>query len=74
MDVDRYGRLVMLCYAGKLDIAAALVRDGMALAYQQYSKLYIQDETLPKKLRRACGVAHLLSHGHGDAPNKYMHK
>ena len=51
MDVDRYGRLVMRCYAGKIDIAAALVRDGMALAYQQYSKLYIQDKTTAKKTR-----------------------
>ncbi|MDC1383447.1 thermonuclease family protein [Candidatus Puniceispirillum sp.] len=51
MDVDRYGRLVMRCDAGKTDIATALVRDGMALAYQQYSKLYIQDEITAKKAR-----------------------
>lgn len=51
MDVDRYRRLVMRCYAGKIDIAAALVRSGLALAYQQYSKLYIQDETAARKAR-----------------------
>ena len=41
MDVDHYGHLVMRCYANKIDIAAALVRAGLALAYQQYSKIYI---------------------------------
>ena len=44
MDVDRYSRLVMRCYAGKIDIAAALVREGLALAYRQYSLLYTNDE------------------------------
>ena len=48
MDLDRYGRLVMRCYAGKIDIADSLVRAGMAIAYQQYSKFYIQDETPAK--------------------------
>tara|TARA_B100000575_G_C22766336_1_gene455612 strand:+ start:90 stop:632 length:543 start_codon:yes stop_codon:yes gene_type:complete len=44
MDVDRYARLVMRCYAGKTDVAEALVKAGLALAYRQYSKLYINDE------------------------------
>ena len=51
IDVDRYSRLVMRCYAGKTDVAAALVREGLALAYQQYSKLYSKDENAAKITR-----------------------
>lgn len=48
IDVDRYGRLLMRCYAGKTDVAAALVRAGLALAYRQYSVLYVNDENAAK--------------------------
>jgi len=48
MDVDRYSRLVMRCYAGKTDVAAELVRQGLALAYRQYSLLYSKDENAAK--------------------------
>jgi len=48
MDVDRYSRLVMRCFAGKTDVAAALVRKGLALAYRQYSMLYSKDENAAK--------------------------
>ncbi len=48
IDVDRYSRLVMRCYAGNTDVAAALVREGLALAYRQYSSLYIKDENFAK--------------------------
>lgn len=48
MDVDRYSRLVMRCYAGGKDVAATLVRKGLALAYRQYSTLYSKDENAAK--------------------------
>ena len=48
MDVDRYSRLVMRCYAGGKDVAAKLVREGLALAYRQYSTLYSKDENAAK--------------------------
>ena len=51
MDVDHYSRLVMRCYAGKTDIAAALVREGLALAYRQYSLLYSKDENAAKIIK-----------------------
>ena len=47
-DIDRYGRLVMQCYAGKTDVGAALVRAGLALAYRQYSTFYSRDEDVAK--------------------------
>ena len=48
IDVDRYSRLVMRCYAGEKDVAATLVREGLALAYRQYSTLYSKDENAAK--------------------------
>ncbi len=48
MDIDFYGRLVMRCYAGEIDIAGALVRAGMALAYRKYSSVYGDDENTAK--------------------------
>ena len=44
IDVDRYGRLVMRCLAGDTDIAEALVKRGLAVAYRRYSKDYIGAE------------------------------
>ena len=46
--VDRFGRLVMRCFAGRIDIASALVRAGLALAYRQYSSAYVQDEDIAR--------------------------
>ena len=43
-DVDRYGRLVMQCFQGTVDIGAAMVRSGHALAYRSFSELYVADE------------------------------
>jgi endonuclease YncB( thermonuclease family) len=48
IDVDRYGRVVMRCFAGKTDLGAALVRAGLALAYRQYSASYSADEDSAK--------------------------
>ncbi|MEK9710584.1 MAG: thermonuclease family protein [Alphaproteobacteria bacterium] len=47
-DVDRYGRLVMQCFIGSTDIGAAMVRSGHAVAYRQFSDLYIADEEQAK--------------------------
>jgi endonuclease YncB( thermonuclease family) len=48
IDVDRYGRVLMRCFAGKTDLGAALVRAGLALAYRQYSFIYSADEDSAK--------------------------
>ena len=47
-DVDKYGRLVMQCFTGSIDIGAAMVRSGHALAYRHFSDLYIADEEQAK--------------------------
>jgi endonuclease YncB( thermonuclease family) len=36
---------VARCFAGDVDIAEALVRDGLALAYRRYSMDYVLAET-----------------------------
>lgn len=48
MDVDHYSRLIMRCFAGKTDVAAALVSEGLALAYRQYSALYDKEENVAR--------------------------
>ena len=62
LDTDRYGRLVMRCYHQGLDISAALVRSGWALAYRRYAKDYIADEREAKA--RKAG----MHQGRFDAP------
>jgi endonuclease YncB( thermonuclease family) len=43
-DIDRYKRIVAVCFMGGEDINAWLVRSGWAMAYRQYSKDYITVE------------------------------
>jgi len=50
-DVDRYGRLIMQCFAGEVDVGARLVRAGMALAYRRYADDYIADEEAARAAR-----------------------
>lgn len=38
---DRYGRIVAICIVDNEDIGAAMVRQGMAMAYAKYSKQYV---------------------------------
>ena len=47
-DVDQFGRLVMQCFNGSTDIAAAMVRSGHALAYRHFSDLYVAEEEQAK--------------------------
>ena len=49
--VDRYGRLIMRCFAGEVDVGARLVRAGMALAYRRYADDYIADEEAARAAR-----------------------
>jgi endonuclease YncB( thermonuclease family) len=43
-DVDRYGRTVAVCRVGAEDINAAMVREGWAVAYLQFSRSYLWAE------------------------------
>ncbi|WP_353471812.1 thermonuclease family protein [Salipiger sp. H15] len=44
VDTDRYGRAVARCSVGGQDIGRALVTDGLAFAYRDYSMDYDLDE------------------------------
>jgi endonuclease YncB( thermonuclease family) len=39
-DVDRYGRVVAVCFAGGIDLNGWLVQQGWAVAYTRYSRDY----------------------------------
>ena len=51
-DKDRYGRVVAVCHANGLDLNAAMVQSGIALAYRKYSDDYIGQEISAKAGRR----------------------
>lgn len=48
-DIDRYSRIVAECFVGGINLNAAMVQTGWALAYRRYSKDYIQEEDLARQ-------------------------
>ena len=48
-DKDRYQRLVAECFIGKESLSKFMVREGYAVAYNQYSKDFIEDEKYAKE-------------------------
>ena len=44
IDTDRYGRKVSRCEQAGVDVARALVVEGLALAYRRYSQDYVGEE------------------------------
>ncbi|MBA4274918.1 MAG: succinoglycan biosynthesis protein [Alphaproteobacteria bacterium] len=46
--IDRYKRLVAVCYRKDEDINAWLVKNGLALAYRQYGTDYVTQEDTAK--------------------------
>jgi endonuclease YncB( thermonuclease family) len=51
-DTDRYGRIVAVCHRGEVDLNAAMVRDGWAVAFVEYATDYIAEEAQAKRERR----------------------
>ncbi len=47
-DRDQYGRTVAICRAGDIELGAAMVMSGLALAYRQYGTEYVQHERAAK--------------------------
>ena len=52
IDRDRYGRVVAICRAGDIELGAAMVMSGLALAYRQYGTEYVKHETAAKDAAR----------------------
>jgi endonuclease YncB( thermonuclease family) len=44
-DIDRYKRIVAVCRLGDIDLNAWMVREGWAIAYRQYSRDHVADES-----------------------------
>ena len=51
LDVDRYGRLIGICFRGETDLNAWMVRDGHAMAYRRYSGDYVGHEDAARARR-----------------------
>ena len=48
---DRYSRSIAQCFVDGTDIGATLVRTGMAVAYRQYSRSYVNEEARARDAR-----------------------
>ncbi len=51
-DVDRYGRIVAVCWIGAEDLNAWMVWQGWAVAYRRFSTDYVLHEDTARKARR----------------------
>jgi endonuclease YncB( thermonuclease family) len=50
-DVDRYGRVVAVCFKGVEDLDRWMVVNGWAVAYRRYSLDYVPDEDTARRNR-----------------------
>ena len=51
-DIDQYGRIVAVCYAGDDNLNAKMVHEGWAMAYYHYTWRYVSDEVSARLARR----------------------
>lgn len=51
-DIDRYKRIVAICYIGSEDINGWLVKQGWALAFRKYSLDYVSAEDEAREAQR----------------------
>ena len=49
---DQYGRLIATCFVGDLNLNAAMVDSGMALAYRYYSFEYVDQEDFARETKQ----------------------
>ena len=46
---DRYKRYLATCFNGKTNLNKWMVKNGYAIAYRRYSKMYVDEEEFAKK-------------------------
>jgi endonuclease YncB( thermonuclease family) len=51
-DIDDFDRVVAVCRAGNVDLAAEMARAGLATAYRRYSNDYVDEERAAQSARR----------------------
>ena len=47
-DIDKYKRIVAVCFADGLNLNQEMVKSGWAVVYKYYSKDYVDDEKFAK--------------------------
>jgi endonuclease YncB( thermonuclease family) len=50
-DIDRYGRVVAVCFEGAEDLDRWMILNGWAVAFRRYSRDYVTDEASAKRYR-----------------------
>ncbi|MCW3783916.1 thermonuclease family protein [Defluviimonas salinarum] len=60
-DIDRYGRLVGICFGNGEDLNAWMVRNGWALAYRRYGTDYVGEEAEASAARRGIWAAEFMA-------------
>ena len=53
-DLDRYGRIVAVCFNGKEDLNRWMVANGWAVAYRRYSEDYVPEEDAAREAGLHC--------------------
>lgn len=51
-DKDRYGRPVAVCRVAEIDLAATMVRSGLAVAYRKFTRDYVDEEDDARSAKR----------------------
>lgn len=51
-DIDRYKRIVAVCFVGGIDINAWMVSEGWAVAYRQFGRGYVAQEDRARSAAR----------------------
>ena len=67
---DRWGRVVAVCRVEGLDLGAAMVRDGWALAFVRYSRDYVSEEAVARGTRRGLWAGTFVAPWHWRATAK----
>jgi endonuclease YncB( thermonuclease family) len=60
-DMDRYQRIVARCFVGGVDLSAAMVEGGHALAFRRYSLDYVSHEGRAHQARRGIWVGPFMA-------------
>jgi len=50
-DIDRYGRVIAVCFKGSEDLSRWMVANGWAVAYRHYSEDYVLEEDDARRSR-----------------------
>ena len=66
-DIDRYKRIVAVCYYNNQNLNKLMVRNGWAIAYRRYSKDYtLMMRIMPEKTNLVSGKVRLLNLKFGE--------